>query len=194
MMAALEKHCEQCGSLFQRDKRNTYAYFAQQRFCSSGCVGQYKSAAADAARPSMEDAFYRWVDKGGDCWEWTGARDPQGYGVFCYAKKTYKAHRIAVQLDGRSFRKGEYACHHCDNPGCVNPDHIYVGTPKDNMRDALERGRFPHGSRCHMARLTEANVREIRRGGKTDQQWAEQFGVSRPTVTMARSGTTWRHI
>jgi DNA invertase Pin-like site-specific DNA recombinase len=87
------------------------------------------------------------------------------------------------------------ACHTCDNPRCVNPDHLYVGTDLDNSRDAVERGRLAVGERNFNARLTEDQVREMRRlSGLSYAEMARMYGVSRPTATRAYKGDTWRHV
>lgn len=189
------KACEWCGQPFTRDTRYSRAYFARQRFCSAQCFGSKHADEAQRKRPSMQDAFAKWFDTPETgCWEWTGARDRDGYGIFSYARKSMRAPVVALTLDGRTPPKGAYACHHCDNPACVRPSHLYPGSPTDNSRDARKRGRVARGERQHMAKLTDDAVREIRSGGATDEDFATRFGVSRSAVTMARIGTTWKHV
>ncbi|MEU7240323.1 HNH endonuclease [Streptomyces sparsogenes] len=99
------------------------------------------------------ERFWSKVDKRGpeDCWEWTGGRNGQGYGVFYVANEKFYAHRwITAQAIGRPLRGPrdghpagtEDACHRCDNPPCCNPNHLYVGTRKRNAADAVERARL----------------------------------------------------
>lgn len=140
--ASCSKACEQCGTAFYRDKRNTWAYWNRARFCSRDCFGAFDAARKIAARPERGIAFRQWYPEGEGCWEWQGAIDGDGYGIFTYAGKTYRAAREALTLDGRP-PDNKMACHHCDNPRCVRPDHLFVGTNQDNMRDMVAKGRNP---------------------------------------------------
>lgn len=189
-----EKECEYCGEIFAKDPRNTWAYWEKARFCCQACAGLAWKAQAERNRAPMREVFSKWFERSGRCWTWNGARDKDGYGVFTYAGKTYRAHVIALELDGRPVPSGQYGCHDCDNPACVRPDHLYPGTPKRNMSDAVTRGRTAHGERCHFAKLTAEAVRHIRSSDLTDQYLADLYQVSRPAVSMARSGKTWRHL
>lgn len=188
------RQCEWCDALFGRDHRYSKAYFRKQRFCSRECSGSHRSQAAKDAREPKALAFDRWVDRGDGCWLWTGARDADGYGVFNYAGKTFRAPRVALELAGRPPGRGEYACHKCDNPACVRPDHLYPGTPGQNSGDAIRRGRWQRGEMCHAAKLNPLKVRIIRGSSDTDENLAGRFGVSRSAVSMARSGKTWGHV
>lgn len=188
------KPCSHCGKVFYRDTRNTWAYWERARYCGQDCAGAAWRKAAAERRPTMRDNFERWIDKSGDCWLWTGATDKDGYGAFSHAGKTRRAHVVALELDGRKPKKGEYACHHCDNPQCVRPSHLYPGTPTQNMADARARGRTMRGERQHMAKLTEDAVRRIRAKPMSDGHYAELFGVTRGAVLQARLGRTWKHV
>ena len=75
-----------------------------------------------------------------DCWEWQAAKDPNGYGVF-KASKTIRAHRYSFLLFNEPLKTGASVRHDCDNPGCVNPNHLRQGSHADNMKDMLKRGR-----------------------------------------------------
>lgn len=186
------KACEHCGELFGKDPRNTWAYFERAKYCSRQCFGAATTRKADATRATMADEFGRWFAKGDGCWEWTGALDKDGYGVFSYAGKTYRAPKIALELDGRPVPEGLYACHHCDNQPCVRPDHLYPGTPTQNMEDAKSRGRLASGSR--RSRLSEADVVAIRASTDTHSAIAAMFGVSRAAISLIKERKTWRHL
>ncbi|HET8686353.1 MAG TPA: HNH endonuclease signature motif containing protein, partial [Methanosarcina sp.] len=99
------------------------------------------------------------------CFKYLGAKDKDGYGYFKLNGKTYKAHRIAIQLHTGVDPKGHLVLHHCDNPSCVNPDHLYLGTPKQNMQDRKDRNRNAgwsgykaEGHLNNNSKLTEENV------------------------------------
>ena len=87
----------------------------------------------------MLTRFWNKVDKSGACWEWTASKDKDGYGLFHFNRKQVRAHRFAFGLD--NIPKGMAVCHTCDNPGCVNPDHLFLGTNLDNTQDMISKGR-----------------------------------------------------
>lgn len=99
------------------------------------------------ARGQIQDRFWGKVNRQGpaECWPWIGAARPAGYGVFWARGRFLSAHLVAWQLarslDPAPMPKGIEACHRCDNPRCVNPSHIFVGTKSDNMRDMISKGR-----------------------------------------------------
>lgn len=190
-----EKSCQHCGAVFAKDPRNTWKYWARAKYCSQACAGMANAADLQSKRLPMREDFERWFDKPEDgCWEWKGARTADGYGAYGYEGTSYRAHRIALVLDGREPTQDQYACHHCDNPLCVRPSHLYPGTPTDNMRDARDRDRLRVGERNHFSKLTEAKVREIRASKETVGQLAARLGVTHGAVSMARSGKTWKHL
>ncbi|MGW2739165.1 hypothetical protein ACWC4D_33820 [Streptomyces sp. NPDC001288] len=131
------------------------------------------------------------------CWEWSGVRTERGYGRVRIGKREFGAHRVALVIaTGRSLLDGEYACHRCDNPPCVNPAHLFHGDALSNMQDMAQKGR--HVSVAHQgqangqAKLTEPDVRWIRSNthiGTKDA--AEQFGVSTSLIRQVRSGEAW---
>ena len=98
--------------------------------------------------PNNIDEFWNRVKKGNDCWEWLGGKDRDGYGRYNLtvsyenlSKKWYGAHRLSYTLTKGNIPKGKVICHSCDNPGCVNPDHLWVGTQQDNVRDMDQKNR-----------------------------------------------------
>ena len=90
---------------------------------------------------SLEDRFWQKVEKNEGCWIWTGSKSKLGYGYFQINNKTKYAHRVSKELRHGSIAEGLVVCHKCDNPSCVNPDHLFIGTMKDNMLDKMKKGR-----------------------------------------------------
>jgi hypothetical protein len=154
-----------------------------------------------ASEAGFADRFWSKVDMLGDCWLWLAHRKPQGYGQFTLRKgKFVGAHTVAWSLTyGEPIRAGHVVCHRCDNPPCVNPAHLFLGTPSDNAYDSVAKGRAnrARGVDHPSARLTEADIRYIReatnyRGLLRDL--AADFGVSRTTIAKIRRGEYWRHV
>ncbi len=155
-----------------------------------------------------EDRFWAKVQKGDGCWEWTGARKRQTrypYGLVWDGSRWLRAHRVAYELTHGPIPHGLNVCHHCDNPPCVRPDHLFVGTQADNLADARRkghhfspfRGRNQTGSANGYARLTEADIpiiRTLAAEGMRQKDIAARFGVHRATVSYALSGKTWTHV
>lgn len=133
-----------------------------------------------------------------DCIEWRGCRKPDGYGLVNVDGRTRRAHRVAYEKVHGPIPDGMFVCHTCDNRGCVNPEHLWLGTPADNMRDMAEKGRArgSRGERHHAAKLTSALVAEIRQRaavGELQKDLAAEYGVSRSTVSKVATGRLWGH-
>jgi len=156
---------------------------------------------------SIVERFWEYVPNRpeGDCWEWAGTANQRGYGVIRMAgtrKKKQATHVALFVKTGRWVPTGMAACHRCDNPRCVNPDHLFVGTYSDNMRDMVAKGRhkspppqcFPRGSAHHSAKLTEEAVREIRDSCENQPKLAAKYGVCQQTISDIRRRVIWAHI
>lgn len=131
------------------------------------------------------------------CWNWPGDKGNRGYGRVKRRGKHLNVHRIAYEAFVGPIPDGLLVLHHCDNPACCNPDHLYVGTQQMNVQDRVRRNRNAIGSRVRTAVLNEAKVMEIRRlaaEGTTPKVLARQFGVARNTISLILNRRTWRHI
>ena len=143
------------------------------------------------------DRFEAKVHKSGDCHEWTASFGNSGYGQFYFNCQKFSAHRKAYELYHGAIPEGMFVLHKCDNKKCVNPDHLFLGTHKENMQDKTVKGRQVKGSAIVQAVLTEPQVAEIKRllREKTvHNKIAKEFGVSRATISMINNGTNWRHV
>lgn len=144
------------------------------------------------------------------CWEWpSGIRHPRGgYGRFCIKQIAVAAHRYAYAAHhGLPLQElnGLCVCHHCDNPPCVRPDHLFLGTVGDNARDAAAKGHFSteqcrnarRGEKSPKHKLTEPQVLEIRSLsslGLTNKAIAANYGVSNSTIRLIVCRITWPHV
>jgi len=159
---------------------------------------------------TLEERFWSKVNKqsgtyGADgkfateCWEWTGALMTQGYGHLRIDGRNKKAHRILFALNGIELKPENCVLHKCDNRLCVNPDHLEIGTLRDNIRDTYNKGRNKGaiGAANYNTKLNESAVIEIRHAvalGATHKEMADKFGVSRTTVSHVVRRNIWQHV
>ncbi len=142
--------------------------------------------------------FWAKVSKTESCWIWTAALVSGGYGGFKTPLGIRRAHRFSWELSNGKIKGGLHVLHKCDNPKCVNPDHLFIGTPQDNANDRNSKGRHEHGDRHGMAKLNSEKVIEIRRLCRTGRfslkHISQIFSVSRETIGQIRDRKTWSHL
>lgn len=130
--------CEQCGDTFEAPQSSLAR---APRFCGTTCFGLAKTG----IKTPVTDRVYDHIERGepDECWPWTASVDHKGYGQINDGEgRTRKAHQIVLEIAlGRPLVAGELALHHCDNPPCCNPGHLYAGTHLDNAHDMISRGR-----------------------------------------------------
>ena len=151
---------------------------------------------------SRTKKFWAMVAKRGanECWRWVGAKNHGGYGVFGGGDPKYgcpqvRAHRQTYEMANGPIPAGMLVMHSCDNPSCVNPAHLSIGTQADNMRDMSSKQRR-HGSKNPRAQLTEAQVREIRllQEKVPKSRLALTYGVSDSLISDILARRTWAHL
>lgn len=150
---------------------------------------------------AMEDRFWEKVEKGSNCWEWTASKDNDGYGQIGYQNgEMIRAHRYSWILHFGEIPDGLFVCHHCDNPSCVRPDHLFLGTALANNRDKIRKGRAKNcrGESSGLSKLTDEQVAQIRRlyvPGKISQYaLAKKFSVAVSNINNIVHRKTWTHI
>jgi hypothetical protein len=140
---------------------------------------------------TSQERFENKVVKTPLCWCWVGASQ-HGRGVFKYKGRDRKAPQVAYMLYTGEIPAGLFVCHTCDNPMCVNPDHLWLGTAKDNMRDCVSKKRHLFGKKSPRAILTEVEVLAIYRSPLSHREAALQHQISKSTVKDIRAGRSWK--
>ncbi|HMN15178.1 MAG TPA: HNH endonuclease [Bellilinea sp.] len=152
--------------------------------------------------PTIDERFWSKVKVGkpDECWFWIAGIKSTGRGNFSVGRRNIQAHRMAWLLTNGDIPEGMFLCHTCDNGLCVNPNHLYVGTPKENTADMINRNRKAVlvGEFSSRAKLTVSQVRQIRKmysaGKKSQNAIAEVFGVSRSTIEAIILRRNWKSV
>lgn len=203
--------CFSCGCTIALNKNNRYP-----KYCSNACINAARSARRKETRPPvervyqpLEERLMSRVQKTSTCWIFTGSNNNKGYGLIRIdetSRKTMLAHRASYELFNGPIDEGLIIRHRCDNPPCVNPDHLETGGYSENMMDSITRGRYPVGERSGEAKLTSAQVAEIRsryrrwppaNGGRVWRsnapELAAEFGVNRRHIGAICMGKERKH-
>lgn len=152
-----------------------------------------------------EERFWKKVDKRGrdECWVWTGGVNRWGYGNFKWNGHVSNASRFSWELFNGVIPPKIFVCHKCDNPPCVNPNHLFLGTHSDNMRDAYQKGRMRghesyKGEKSNLSKLTEKEVVLIRALRKDEnlklRELAKRFSVTEVAISKIINRQTWAHV
>jgi len=199
--------CAFCGKTYSI-KRSQFLR-GNARCCSRACK---EADQKQLTVLSAEDRFWANVIKSDDpngCWLWSAAAATGKHGTFYVGGGKVQASHFAWEsANGRPVPEGLWVLHHCDNPPCVRPDHLYVGTHLDNVRDAIERDRYAIGNALHhatrargerqgSAKLRDADVLAIRaksRAGASLRQLAAEFGISKSQAGRIVRGEVWQHL
>ena len=131
------------------------------------------------------------------CWEWFGAADSKGYGSCSSYGYTTSTHRLSYMLHFGEIHGDLHVCHRCDNPKCCNPDHLFLGTVKDNMQDRVDKDRVLKGSDHPNSKLTESLVTQARQeydNGSSVLELANNYNITSGAMRQFLKQITWKHI
>lgn len=150
------------------------------------------------ARP-LKERFWEKVNRtAGGCWLWTGCLCGNGYGAIRADRERYnlRTHRVSYEIAYGPIPDGLHVLHKCDNPRCVNPDHLFLGTHQENMADKRRKGRDAanKGVANGRAKITDEHVRLIRAASGRQVDIGKQYGVSQTTVWKIKSRQSWGHV
>lgn len=147
----------------------------------------------------MDDGARFWCksDKDGDCWAWNASRFWSGYGMFWHGTRNWYAQRIAYAMTHGNVPENMVVCHTCDNPSCVNPSHLFLGTMQDNMNDmkAKGRGNRLRGESHGMAKITAddaVNIKNRRLAGERVKDLAKEYGMTCHSIYCIATGKSWK--
>lgn len=203
--------CEVCKKEYQR---KTWKNRQTSRFCSREChytmtgtwvkgnpLGfKWEECNEQQIFERLKLNYEKLVIRKNGCWDWKGNTDSRrGYGRVVYRarNKSIPAHVASWKINRGKIPKGMCVLHKCDNRSCTNPDHLFLGTNFENVRDMVYKNRQAKGSNAGQAKLTEDQVKEIRQllSEKMDQkEIAKKYNITQTTVSHINIGKTWRHI
>lgn len=185
--------CEQCGSELTRKAYEKPCDFKGRQFCGRTCANRFRAPYVSRSENLLQNSES--ADERG-CWNWNGYLDPKGYGRTSDESGEVLAHRLSYMEFVGPITDGLHVLHKCDNPSCINPSHLELGTNVENHEQKMARGRqfHPIGERNPKAKLTARDVREIRASSLPTNALAERFGVTRTNISMILLGRTWKDI
>ena len=191
--------CQLCGKEYivkSCDQKGT-------KYCSRKCANtaiSRKNAKIKKEKYSSKEYLMSkiQIDKKTGCWNWKGSRHKQGYGTKAFAGKRIKTHRLFYEIFIGKIPERICVCHKCDNPPCCNPDHLFIGTYKDNMQDMIKKNRsnFLVGEKCKRASFKNEDILEIRRlyPSVTQAELARRYKRSEGAIASIIHRRSWKHI
>lgn len=183
--------CHRCGTSFTTSPGQTES----RQYCSRACM---YAAVRENNEAMAVDRFWSHVQKTESCWEYRpGNTERCDHARVWYRGRNVGAHRFSYELAYGAIPQDMHVLHRCDNPRCVRPDHLFLGTPADNIQDMITKGRGIIGEKNPSARLTPNQVRDIRKLhalGLSRRELAMRYGVSYSTIGMIIRGENWKHL
>ena len=180
--------CEECGITFFYEQRGSRP---ERRFCSRRCATTRMGKNNKSSVLKRFNAGYTIEPNG--CWLWQRHKARRGYGRL-WDGEDVAAHRIAFKLFVGPIPDGMLICHRCDTPGCVNPEHLFVGTTADNVADMDRKGRRATGESHPSVRLTTEKVHQIRQSSELGVILAAKLGVHKSAIYAVRQGRSWKWL
>lgn len=183
--------CPTCSNPFERFPSR----IGRAKYCSKACRNRGRE------KP-VEEIFWSHVDIRNDeeCWNWMASLDDHGYGQFGSKRLGghFSSHRLSYILTNGPIPDGLFVCHRCDNPKCINPKHLFLGTPLDNVKDMISKGRgryiITRGEDSHFAKISASDVIAIRQDPRPTAEIAQDFNISLNQVRRIKSRENWSHI
>lgn len=194
--------CETCGKEYKWRRRNCDK---PPRFCSFGCrnwIGCRRRKNSELTEEEklkkLKKYYEKYVVRQEGCWDWNGIIEWTGYAKLGI-RPPVKAHRASWIIHKGPIPSGKVVCHTCDNRKCTNPEHLWIGTHKDNIQDRIKKGRCntPKGTQLKIAKINEKQVVEIKdllEKGIACSVIGRQYGVSRKIISRIKNGETWKHV
>lgn len=188
-----------CSAHWKIDKK----YGTPTPLCWCGEPAQTNAGSKGASRMctihTLTSRYWEYVDVKNEeeCWEWIGTKTAAGYGVIYWENQLRYAHRLSLEFDGRPVPSRWHACHTCDNPPCVNPKHLFPGTPHENVKDKVSKGRHIYGENHPNSKLSDTDVLEIRKlasEGVWQSDLAKQFNVHHSHISDIVAGLKRRDL
>lgn len=171
--------CDSCSAGFS--KHNAEIKRTKHNFCNRQCRADFFSAMQK--KKSLSNYF----ENESGCWVWAGNKNKDGYGFFKCEGVLYLAHRYFYKYHKGEIPENLCVCHKCDNPACLNPDHLFLGTHQENMDDMISKNR-------KWSKLTFDDVSYIRSCGESNLELSKKYGVSERTIRHAKCAKNWKPV
>lgn len=140
------------------------------------------------------ERLMRHTNKTDGCWDWIGGKRKDGYGIVIINYGHHRAHRVSYLAHKGSLAPGLVVCHSCDRPACINPDHLFAGTQRDNLHDMKTKQRHARGDTCGRRKLDSDQVRQIRADTRLQREIAATYGVDQSLISLIKSNKQWSHL
>ena len=173
------KICPCCGNEFFKRETESKLRWVSRKYCGAKC-GKLKFPMKEYKQERLKYILSNISITKSGCMEWKGCIHKSGYGIISFLNKQEHVHRIVYQIIHGEIPKEMFVCHHCDNPKCVNIDHLFLGTPQDNMTDMINKGR--DNKFCKLSDQDKKNIVKMAQQGISYSRIADKFKIDRTTA------------